>query len=406
MSDVSKLWLVARKELRMTATRAYLISTAVGPLLIVALTVLPVLLGRSQIDGSLAGRKLAVVAADSLLPAVRAEFAPIGLAVEEAADDTGLSERVRAGDLDGYVVFPPIFGTERPRYVTGAVLDTLQRQLTEAIGRTIVRRRLELAGLDAERVASLTRHPDVQVLVIGERGEVEQNPGESFLAAMAVIGLLFLMVEVYGQTLGRAVLTEKTGKTAEIMLSSMKPFELLAGKVLGKGLAGLLQFLAWLLVALLVVEVVGPLLGMPAPPFVQSGRILAVLGFFVLGFLLYSAVYAIAGAIAADAENYSQLVWPVFVMQIVSMVFTVAVLVRPDGPLAVTLSMIPVTAPVVMFMRLFIGNPGAVQVAIAVAGVVLLTAAVVWAAGKAFRLGILLTGKKGTFREVVRLLRA
>ncbi len=85
---------------------------------------------------------------------------------------------------------------------------------------------------------------------------------------------------------------------------------------------------------------------------------------------------------------------------------TVTVLVRPDGPLAVTLSLLPMTAPIVMFMRVFIGHPGAMQVAVAVAGVALLTVAAVWAAGKAFRLGILLTGNKATVGQIVRLLRA
>ena len=92
-------------------------------------------------------------------------------------------------------------------------------------------------------------------------------------------------------------------------------------------------------------------------------------------------------------------------MELTSLSLAVALVVNPDDPLSVILSLVPVTAPMVMFMRVFIGNPGALQVVAAMAGVALLTVAAVWAAGKAFRLGILLTGNKATFREVVRLLR-
>ena len=391
----------------MTATRTYLIATAVAPLVIVALMVLPSLLARSQIESSLAGRTLAIVADESLLPAVRAELTPLGVTMEAAAGESGLADRVRARDLDGYVVFPTdVLGADVPRYVTDLAVDPQQGQLTDAIGRAVVRLRLERSGLDVERIIGLARIPEIQMLVLGKQGEVQQEAWASFLIVMGVIGVLIVMLEVYGQGLGRAVLTEKTDKTAEIMLSSLKPFELLAGKVLGKVSAGLLQYLAWVLVAVVAIEVIRPLLGAPVPPFVQAGNLLAVLAFFTMGFLLYSSAYAVAGAIAADADNYAQLIWPVSATQIATLALTVTVLVRPDGPLAVTLSLLPMTAPIVMFMRVFIGHPGALQVAVAVAGVALLTVAAVWAAGKAFRLGILLTGNKATVGQIVRLLRA
>ena len=390
----------------MTATRAYLIATLAGPLVILATIAVPPLLIRSQAASSVEGRTLAVVAAESLLPAVRAEFAPLGVILEEATDDTGLADRVRAGDLHGYVVFPAdVLGTEDPRYVTGAALDALRRPVSEAIQRAAVRGRLELSGLDAERVTRLTRLPPVQVLVLGAEDQVEQDPAGSLAVVVMLVGVLFMMLEVYGQTLGRSVVKEKTEKTAEIMLSSLPSFPLLAGKVLGKGMAGVIQYLTWLLVAVVAVEVIAPRLDVTAPPFLNAGGLLVTTAFFALGFLLYAAVYAIAGATAADEENFSQLMWPLFMVQTASFSLAIALVVNPDGPLAVSLSIVPLTAPIVMLMRMFIGNPGALQVVAAMAGVALLTVAAVWAAGKAFRLGILLTGNRATFREVIRLLR-
>ena len=293
------------------------------------------------------------------------------------------------------------------RYFSDDAVDVALHALLEGvIGRAVVQLRLERAGLDAERVTSLTRRPRMQALVLDDEGAVERDLEESFLVMTAFVGLLYLMLMLYGQALGRAVLTEKTGKTAEIMLSSLHPFALLAGKVLAKALASVLQYLAWMLIALLAIEVLGPMVGVSVPPIVQPGTLLTLLGFFTLGFLLYSAAFAMAAAIAADEQNFSQLLLPVMVALVVPMVVMPSVLINSDGPLAVTLSLIPATAPVVMFMRVLVGDPGALQVAAGVAGVVLVTVAAVWAAAKVFRLGILLTGKKGTFGEVMRLLRA
>lgn len=411
MSDVSKLWLVARMELRMAAmTKSFLITTLTGPFLIVALVALPQVLAQNAAEdtSSLEGTTVALVGADGLLPAIRAELEPLGMVVEAAGEAAPLSDRVRAGDLDGYVVFPadPL-GEESPRYFSDDAVDiALRAAVDRAIGRAVVQRRLELAGLDVDRVTRLTRQPRLQALLLDEEGAVEQDLQESFLVVTAFVGLLYLMLVLYGQAIGRSVLTEKTGKTAEIMLSSLRPFVLLAGKVTGKGLAGVLQYLAWMLISLVAIDVLGPLLGVSVPPFVRPGNLLALLGFFALGFLLYSAAFAMAGAIAADEQNFSQLLWPVMVALVVPMLVMPSVLIDPGGPLAVALSMVPATAPVVMFMRVILGEPGALEVAAAAAGVAVVTGAAVWAAAKVFRLGILLTGKKGTFGEIVRLLRA
>ena len=404
---MTKLWHVARKELYMMArTKLYIISTASGPFVIAMLITLPVLL--QVVDSSIVGKSLAFVSAGPLLPAIQAELEPHGISVEGAADESDLAMRVRAGDLDGYIVLPAdVFSTEEPRYVSGGAGDlNLSRLISSTISHAIVQRRLQLEGFGAERIAILTRRPQVQELTLDEEGEVEQDFLNSFLSVMTFIAMLFTILEVYGQALGRSVLTEKTNKTAEIMLSSLPPFVLLAGKILGKGVAGVLQYSVWVVISMAMVYTLEPRLGVSVPLFVHPGNFLALMGFFVLGFLFYSAAYAIAGAVAADEDNFSQLMWPVSLLQLVPLVLTLSVLNSPDGPLAVILSLVPFTAPMVMFTRVVIGDPGFVQVAAAVAGVILFTLVAVWAAAKVFRLGILLTGKKGTFREIVRLLRA
>ena len=351
---------------------------------------------------------MALVAAGRLLPAIRAELTLHGITVEEAAEESVLAQRVRAGDLDGYVVFPPDpLSAEQIRYVIGETVYVARtRLLADAVGRAVVQRRLELEGMDPARVTTLTRLPELRVLVLNEEGEFERDLVEALVLLTLFIAVLYFMLTMYGHALGQSVLTEKTGKTAEIMLSSLPPFALLAGKLLGKVLAGVLQCLAWLVISLLVVAALGSHPDLTAVPFLQPANLLALTGFFVLGFLLYAAPYAIAGAIATDGDNFSILLWPVSAFEFGQFMLALTLLTGPDTPLAVALSLIPFTAPMFMLMRVVLGEPGAVQVAVAVTGTLLLTLAGVWAAAKVFRLGILLTGKKGTFVEIVRLLRA
>lgn len=383
-------------------TKGFLITTVTGPFIIAALFALPSVLARNAAEdvSALQGRTLALVGAGDLLPPIRDELAALGIVVEEAGEAEPLADRVRAGDLDGYVVFPAdALGAEDPRYYSDEAVDVALRALVDGvIGRAVVQGRLQRAGLDAERVTALTRQPRMQALLLDDEGAVEQDLEESFLVVTAFVGLLYMMLILYGQSISRAVLTEKTGKTAEIMLSSLHPFALLAGKLAGRGAAGVLQYLAWMLIAMLVIEVLGPLAGVSVPPIVQPATLVTLLAFFALGFLLYSAAFAMAGAIAADEQNLGQLLWPVMVALVVP--------ISPDGTVAVVLSLVPVTAPVVMFMRVLVGEPGALQVVVSVAGMVLVTVAAVWAAAKVFRLGILLTGTKGTLGQVARLLRA
>lgn len=389
----------------MVRTTGYRIASVAGPFLFVALLLVPVVLGR-LIDAASGGHTVALVAAGPLLPAIRSELAPHGISVEGAAEESVLAQRVRAGDLDGYVVFPPdALAAEQLRYVIGETVIVARTTLIAgAVGRAVVQRRLELEGMDPVRVTTLTRLPRLRELVLDEEGESEQDLVAAFVMLTVFIAMLYSMWTIYGHALGESVLTEKTGKTAEIMLSSLPPFALLAGKLLGKVLAGVLQCLAWLVISLPVVAALGPHLDLSVVPFLQPGNLLALMGFFGLGFLLYAAPYAIAGAIATDEGNFSILLGPVSVIQLGQFALAPALLTGPDGPLAVALSLIPFTAPTFMFLRVVVGNPGAV--AVAVTGTLLLTVAGVWAAAKVFRLGILLTGKKGTFAEILRLLRA
>ena len=208
--------------------------------------------------------------------------------------------------------------------------------------------------MDPARVTTLTRLPRLQQLVLAEEGEIERDLVAALVLLTLFVAVLYFMLAVYGHALGQSVLTENLSVVS----------------------------------------------------FLQPANLLALMECFGLGFLLYAAPYAIAGAVATDEDNFSILLWPVSVIELGQFALALTLLTSPESPLAVALSLIPFTAPTFMLLRVVVGDPGAVEVAVAVTGTLLLTVAGVWAAAKVFRLGILLTGKKGTFAEIVRLLRA
>ena len=161
----------------------------------------------------------------------------------------------------------------------------------------------------------------------------------------------------------------------------------------------------WIAVALLLIKVVGPGLGISIPPTVTVASFFYLVLFFVLAFFMYASAYAAVGAASADEQNFTQLSWPVLFFLIVPMVLISMVILSPDIPVMVGLSLFPLTAPIVMFARLIVGEAPAWQVLLSVLLMIACIAVTVAVSAKVFRVGILLTGSKRSIGGVLRMLR-
>jgi len=222
---------------------------------------------------------------------------------------------------------------------------------------------------------------------------------------MSFVMLLYMTTLLYGQMIGRSVVTEKTSKTVEIMLSSVSPRELMFGKILGLGLAGLLQYGIWVSIALVLTRLAGPLLGIAVPASVTPGNMAWLVTFFVLAFFLYASLYAALGAAAEDEQHLGQLAWPVLIFLIVPLVMISSFVSNPGSPLSVALSLFPMTSPIVMLIRVLIAPPPLWQVALCLAILVASIYLAAAAAARIFRTGILLTGKRARLGEILKWLR-
>jgi ABC-2 type transport system permease protein len=411
---VSRVFAVARREyLERVRSKAFLISTILGPTLLAAFMIAPVLLSRQR------GRALhvAVLDASGVLGAevgdslarrkvegqkrFVVEVAPPG-SVEGVR--AALQERVVAGSLDGYLYLSKdALERSAAEYYGKNVSNMMDLQLmNKAVEEALVSRRLARDGLDPERVRSLTRAVHLKTSRVTARGAREDR-GASFMLSLVLMMLLYTTLAIWGAAMMNGVLEEKTNRVVEVVVSSLPASRLFAGKLVGVGAAGLTQFMVWA-ACLAAVSAVGAA-GMGAAgalPELSPGLLVAFVLFFLLGYFLYGAMYASIGAAVNTAQEAQGLVFFAMTPLFLSVVFWPMVLSSPDSTFSVVLSLVPFFAPLLMFLRMTAVSPPLWQVALSMALMLATIAAVTWASARIYRVGILMYGKRPTFPEILR----
>ncbi len=418
-----RIYAVIRREyLERVRTKAFWISTLVVPLFLAAVMILPAWLaarGGGEFTVAvldLSGQRVEVVREEvgRLLADDEEKLVITLLAQEAGVEAEATRERIKAAvqakDFDGMLVLPAdLLGEGRPEYVAPNVAAfKLLTVLERAVNNVVVAERLTGAGLDPEAVRELTKRVDLKTFKLGKGGEETSDQGQTFLLAYVFMMIIYVTVLMYGIYVMRGVLEEKSSRVVEVVISTLKPFELMLGKILGIGAVGLTQFLIW---AVLMAAVTAPgaaaavgIEGLELPSI--PGQLLAFfVVYFVLGFLLYGTLYAGIGA-AFDTEQEAQNFQGVVTMfLVVPLVLMMQILNQPDGTLSVVLSLIPFFTPMLMFLRMTLSPVPPFQLA---ASVVLMVAAILactWLVAKIYRVGILMHGSKPKLKELVRWVR-
>jgi ABC-2 type transport system permease protein len=413
----AKLWAVVRREyVERVRTKAFLIGTILGPLIMSALMIVPILVARSG------GKLLSVAVLD--------QTGTVGPAVEQALRDArsddkprfdvrapgegpaaeqekALREQVLAGKLDGYVeLAPDAVAKGEASYFGRNVSNRMDlRTMQRAVSDVLVASRLATAGLDAARVKELTREVDLRTVRLSASGDREDR-GAAMLFAIILMFILYTSIIMWGQVVMTSVIEEKTSRVVEVVGSGIGPETLLAGKLLGVGGAGLTQFLIWAGSLFAVsLATAGPAAGAIPMPEITPLVLASFVLFFLLGFLFYAALYAAIGAAVNTVQEAQNFAFPVLMPLIVAMVCFTTVIESPDGPLSVTLSMIPGISQLIMFLRIVVLTPPAWQIALSIALLVLGLLAAVWMSARIYRVGILMYGKKPTFPELLKWVR-
>ena len=322
------------------------------------------------------------------------------------ATKEALRKEVVAKKLDAYlVVTPELLAKNQVDYYATTVSEfVVMSRLEHTLSRIRLREKIAARGLPADLGNDLEKRLDMRSFKVTATGTAEEK-GAGILAAIILFFIMYSTFFMYGAQVMQGVLEEKNSRIVEIIIASVRPTELMIGKMVGIGLVGLTQYAAWSLVAMnLSLPGVAAMLAsteMGAPKIPISMLVYFIL-YFILGYFLYASVYTAFAAPFNTNQEAQQLVMIPVVLIVSSIAVYPAVLNNPSGPIAVAGSLFPFTASLTMFLRTAISEVPAWQIGLSIVLLLGTTATIAWFAGRIYRVGILMYGKRPTIPEIIR----
>jgi ABC-2 type transport system permease protein len=321
-----------------------------------------------------------------------------------------LRDRINSGKLDAYLWIPANVSQNFAIHMRNPNDFVLSEPLSKAVNQAVISSRL--AGLQAhvDDIKSILQDVQIDHIKVSETGESAEN-GEGIGIAIALVVLLYTALIMYGMITMRSVIEEKTTRTMEVLVSSVRPMQLLAGKILGVACVAFTQFLVWMTSTAIffsfgILSSWGltknsSLAGVHVP----ISLIAYAIVFFLGGYFLYSAMFAAIGSACSNEQDAQQLQFFAMGPLIFCMLIYSVVLTNPNSSQSVLLSEIPFFAPVLMALRISLQTPPFWQIALSLGLLVLTTIAMIYASAKIYRIGVLMYGKRPSVVELIRWLR-
>lgn len=439
--------ILKREYLTRVKKKSFIIMTLLVPLMMAALTILPAYLATMDDKEE---RTIAVYDPTSLIlnKLESTEFTKFHYIPEEQYNE--LSRNFKSDKFYALLFIPPnVLTTNQAEMIS-------DKQITFDI-KNMVTSRIEniIEGEKRQQVINETGMPDLDkklaatktniklnTIKLGEKGEAVKSSTEMAMAIGYASGfLIYMFVFIYGTMVMKGVMEEKSSRIVEVIISSVKPFQLLFGKIIGIGLVGLTQIAIWIILGTAITTGATMFMGQgsaetaaQAQNIMSGGQamgqmaaaspakenvvldiiqmignlnipliIFALFFYFIGGFLLYASLMGAIGSAVDSDEDAQQMMLPVTMPLIFSIIILFAVAKNPEGPLAFWASMIPFTSPVTMMVRIPYGIP-AWEIILSMSLLVGTILGTIWVAGKIYRTGILMYGKKVNLKEIVKWL--
>jgi ABC-2 type transport system permease protein len=430
---------IKREFTQAVSSRAFLVGTILGPLLLIAIFGVQFLI---IAKGGAGTAHIAIVDATGrdIGPRVIAMIEERGASMPsfikratykfdvEKADEaqheavrTRLAARVVADSLDGFLWIPAsaLDGAGVAYEGSNATNSQVTSDLRQSVQRVIQSERLRAVGIDEAKLGNALKPVDMSIAKTGENGTVS-NQGATKALAFGMAMAIYIVVIMYGQSIMTSVQEEKRDRVVELIVSSVRSTDLLVGKVVGIGAAGVLQMIIWVATAALLLTHGADVARMlhASPGFVQaisqqsmlphvplSIGVLFVL-YFAGGFFLFATLFAVVGAIVTNAQEAQQFVFPVLIPFMIGFFMAMPTADNPNGSVAVLGSIIPFTSPIVMPVRASVIGINWAHVAISLTLLYGTAALIIWLASKIYRVAIFATGKKPTLGEIAHWMRA
>lgn len=442
--------IIQREYMTRVKKRSFIIMTILGPILMAAVFIIPMLLAVNGDETS----NVAVVDETGIYKhrfkdTEKLTFTILNTPIEVAKDSYS---------ADGYddLLYIPRTEVVIPKdaiiYAKDQVSVSTKSYIRNAMKEEVMEQFLLLEGIDPTIYEKVKKESNIDLtsFIIDEDGEETKSYAEVSMGVGYVGGLLiYMFIFIYGSMVMRGVIEEKTSRIVEIIISSVKPFQLMMGKIIGIALVGLTQFVLWIvltgaIVGIFNVAFADELLDKNIPEITQASTdlipdqataqlatdpvleevtnegflevldmvqsinipvmLLSFLIYFLGGYLLYASMFAAIGGAVDNETDTQQFMLPITIPIVLALVMMPSVIENPAGPIAMWFSMIPFTSPITMMMRIPFGVP-AMQIIISMLLLVLTFIGMTWVAGKIYRTGILMYGKKVTYKELWKWIR-
>ncbi len=445
---------VKREYIQRVRSRMFVLMTILGPLLLVAFTIVPgLLVGMKAGDTRLAivdqtpGSKVYAPLRDALMrhadddersrtpitdsvnsnkqdQVKKAGRSMAGSFVIEQINPNGrppseikqeLNQRIGRDELDGYLLIPPDILDKvdsEPSYYGRNVGDVItSEQIKNRLNQAVRKERLVQRGIKEEFIEDLASPVDLSTYPVNEKGEEGvEDSGNSFAMVLIIAFLIYLTVLLYGQVVLGAIVEEKETRIAEILFSSVRSFTLMVGKLVGVSLVALTQMAIWVTAFAAVV-----LYGIHAlaahglegfnPPRLPPWFFVYFFLFFVLGYFIYATIYVLVGSMVTTTQEGGQLAMPIIFLLMAGLYLAFPVVRSPNSRFAFWVSMFPFFSPITMIVRIVTQTPPFWQIALSFMIGVLTVVLLLWLASRIYRIGMLMYGKRATIPEVLRWVR-
>lgn len=429
-----KIWLIFKREyLVRVRKKSFIIMTLLAPLLLAAFMVIPIFLATVS-------DKTDVIAVldESGLFAQKFKSTPDRLFIPVQGDLESQKTEFLTSEKTALLYIPKL-NLDNPDGIrlyskTNASINS-KLAIESSLRKEIEAIKFEKSGINQQVLDQIKTDIAVSTINLSQEGEKDNNAFVTSGAGYAGAFLIYMFIFIYGVQIMRGVIEEKTNRIVEVIISSVKPFQLMMGKILGIAAVGLTQFVLWIVLSTVVTSAVtaqfkdelmppasteaagGPQVS--ADPIKNKGtteifkaigslNIPLLLGCFVFyflgGYLLYGALFGAVGAAVDNETDTQQFMLPITIPLIISFVVAQTVIIKnPDGPVAFWMSVIPFTSPIAMMLRLPFGVP-VPELLLSMALLILGFICTTWVAARIYRVGILMYGKKVNYRELSKWL--
>ena len=325
-----------------------------------------------------------------------------------------LNARIGRDELEGYLVIPSDILTNsksKPAYYGRNVGDFMtSQQIQSRLNSAVRRQRLLAEGVKVQNVDALSKSVGIATYPVNEKGqEGAEDSGAGFVLVFIIAFLIYMTILLYGQVVLGAIVEEKETRIAEILFSSVRPFYLMLGKLIGVSLMALTQLGIWVAAFGLVAAYVLPALtarGMEVNlPHLPPVFFVYFFLFFGLGYFIYATIYVLVGSMVTTTQEGGQMAMPIVFLLMAGLYMAFPVIRAPNSSFAFWVSMVPFFAPITMMVRIVSQQPPFWQIALSFSIGCVTVVLLLWLASRIYRIGMLMYGKKATIPEVARWVR-